>query len=70
MRLKLVWELRGCCVSIVSIVSIAQDHDECPSPCGYYSQHAEMSWRTALAVLTLLTVLTLVARFSTPELIS
>ena len=35
-------------------LSIAQDHDECAS---YYSQHAEMSWRTAL------TVLTLVARF-------
>ena len=38
-------------------LSIAQDHDECAS---YYSQHAEMSWPTALTVLT---VLTLVARF-------
>jgi hypothetical protein len=53
---------RGCCVSIVSI---AHAFDEGSNPCSCFPQRTKMSWQT---VLTLLTALTVVARFSTPEL--
>jgi hypothetical protein len=56
-------EPRGSCVSIVSI---AHALDECPNPCGDVPKSTEMSWQ---AVLTLLTALTMVARFSIPALI-
>jgi hypothetical protein len=60
MRLKLVGWLGAPRLSRQHL-SIAQAQDECAR---YYSQHSEMSWRTALTVLT---VLTLVARCSTPS---
>jgi hypothetical protein len=53
----------GCCVSIVSITHAL---DKCPNSCGCFPPRIEMSWQTLLTVLTALTV---VARFSTRELI-
>jgi hypothetical protein len=50
----------GCCVSIVSITHAP---DECPNSCGCFPPRIEMSWQTVL------TALTVVARFSIRELI-
>jgi hypothetical protein len=49
----------------VSIVSFTHALDECPNPCGCSPARNEMSWQT---VLTLLTTLTVVARFVANEL--